>query len=290
MVDRRPRLSNDDLARRLHDLGGALEYPDTPDSVFPVRERIATGPRRVRPLRPPIRWQRVLACTLIALILLGALLGAFPSTRRAIAGRLGLRNVALIVTAVPIPTATVPPSALPTPAASVTPLPASGTSSALERQLGTPATLTAAQSQVNFLVQVPTASGYRTPDAVFVGTPPPGGRIALVYRSRPDRPAIPDTDIAVLLTEFRGGLDAGLVTTGLPSAAGIEAVPVRDAPGYWIAGGIRLFLYKDASGAVVQDTIRTAGNTLLWERNGVVYRMETTLSRDDALRIAASIP
>ncbi len=290
MADGRPPIGNEDLARRLHDLGGALEYPDTPDSVLPVREQIAAGPRRARPPHAPIRWQRVLACTLIALTLLGALLGAFPSTRRAIAGRLGLRNVALIVTAVPLPTATVPPSALPTAAVSATLLPASVISSALERQLGTPTTLTNARSQVNFLVQVPTAPGYEMPDAVYVGTPPPGGRIALVYRSRPDRPAIPDTDIGVLLTEFRGGLDAGLFTKVVPSAASIEAVQVGDIPGYWIAGGIRLFLYKDASGAVVQDTVRTAGNTLLWERNGVVYRMETTLSRDDALRIAASIP
>jgi len=290
MADRRRRTNNDDLARRLHDLGGALEYPDTPDSVLPVRERIAAGPRRARPPHAPIRWQRVLAFTLIALTLLGALLGAFPSTRRAIAGRLGLRNVALVVTAVPIPTATVPPSALPTSAASATSLPASVTRSALERQLGTPATLTDARSQVDFLLQIPTAPGYGTPDAVYVGPPPPGGRIALVYRSRPGQPAIPDTDIGVLLTEFRGGLDAGLFTKGIPSAASIEMVQVGDIPGYWIAGGIRLFLYKDASGAVVQDTIRTAGNTLLWERDGVVYRLETTLSRDEALRVAASLP
>ncbi len=290
MADRRPRTNNDDLARQLQDLRGILEYPDTPDIAPSVRGRIAATPRRVRPLRPPIRWQRVLAFTLITLILLGALLGAFPSTRRAIAGRLGLRNIALVVTAVPIPTATVPPAALPTSAVSATPLPATVTRGALERQLGTPTTLTDAQPQVNFPVRVPAAPGYETPDAVYVGTSPPGGRIALVYRSRPDRPAIPDTDIGVLLTEFRGGLDAGLFTKVVPSAASIEAVPVRDAPGYWIAGGIRLFLYRDVSGAVVQDTIRTAGNTLLWERNGVVYRLETTLSRDEALRIAASIP
>jgi len=85
-------------------------------------------------------------------------------------------------------------------------------------------------------------------------------------------------------------LDAGLFTKVVPSAASIEAVPMRDAPGYWITGGFRLLLYKDAHGAVGQDMIRTAGNTLLWERDGVVYRLETTLPRDDALRIAASLP
>ena len=36
------------------------------------------------------------------------------------------------------------------------------------------------------------------------------------------------------------------------------------------------------------ETLRLAGNTLLWEQDGVTFRLEAQVSRDDALRIAAS--
>jgi len=286
MADRRPRGTDADLSQRLRDLGDALDYPPTPDIAFAVRRRIAAthGTVRAPAQRARPRWPRVLAIALVCLLVLGLLGAAFPPTRRAIAQRLGLRNVAIVVTPVPIPTAT---------AAAIVPVIVGATTapSLVERGLGTPTMLMQAQTQVTFPIRVPTAVGYQTPDAVFVATPPPGGRVALVYRVRADpSTAIPDTDIALLITEFRGGLDAGLFTKGVPSAGALEAVQVRDASGYWIAGGLRLFLYRDAGGAVVQDMIRTAGNTLLWERDGVVYRIETTLSRDEAVRIAASIP
>lgn len=284
MADPRQQRADDALAQRLHDLAGEVAYPPTPEIAPVVRQRItgASIERRERSgLRRP-RWQRALVVALGCLLVLGLLTAAFPPTRRAIAQRLGLRNVSIVVMPVPLPTAT---------AILTVPTRATTTVSLAERQLGAPATLAQAQMQVNFPIRVPTAPGYAIPDAVSVGMLPPGGRVALVYRAHPDASAaIPDTDIGLLVTEFRGGLDAGLFTKGVSSAGALESVQVGNAPGYWIAGGLRLFLYRDASGAIVQDTIRTAGNTLLWERDGVVYRIETTLSRDEALRVAASIP
>lgn len=279
MADRRP---DGDLVPRLRDLAPSLEYPPTPDIAPAVRRRLARG--GPRPARLSVTWWRRALAFALVLLVLGATLGAFPPTRRAIAERLGLRNVAIVITVVPTPTPTPPP-----PATSFAPPTTSGTAP-LEATLGTATALTDAQARVTFPVRVPAAPGYTAPDTVYVGTPPTGGRVAFVYRARPDLPAIPGTDIGLLLTAFRGGLDAGLFTKGIPSASGLEAVQVRGASGYWIAGGLRLFLYRDASGTIREDTIRTAGNTLLWERDGVVYRMETTLSRDDALRVAASLP
>ncbi|TPW12697.1 MAG: hypothetical protein FD127_2476, partial [Acidimicrobiaceae bacterium] len=36
------------------------------------------------------------------------------------------------------------------------------------------------------------------------------------------------------------------------------------------------------------DTLRLATNTLLWERDGIVLRIEADISRDEAARIAVS--
>ena len=34
---------------------------------------------------------------------------------------------------------------------------------------------------------------------------------------------------------------------------------------------------------------RLAGNTLLWERDGITYRLEAALARDDAIAVAVSL-
>lgn len=280
MADRYPET---DLAQRLSEAGATLDYPPTPDLAPAVRQRLATGRGRPPVPSPATRWRTAFALAL-ALLIVVALLGAFPATRRAIAERLGLRNVAIVVTVVP--TRTVMPAATP---ATMPTVPSTATLSLLAG-LGAPATLAAAEARVGFPVRPPDTPGFRAPDAVYIGTPPPGGRVALVYRARPALPALPDSDVGLLLTAFRGGLDAGLFVKAVPPGTQIEPVQVRGAQGYWIAGGLRTFLYKDANGTVVQDTVRVAGNTLLWERDGIVYRMETSLSRDEALGIAATVP
>ena len=41
---------------------------------------------------------------------------------------------------------------------------------------------------------------------------------------------------------------------------------------------------------IQQDTLRLATNTLLWERNGLIYRIEADISLETAVRIANSVP
>ena len=49
------------------------------------------------------------------------------------------------------------------------------------------------------------------------------------------------------------------------------------------------FFYLDADGEPQPDTARLAANTLLWERDGVTYRLESALDRDAALAIARQL-
>jgi len=68
----------------------------------------------------------------------------------------------------------------------------------------------------------------------------------------------------------------------------LEQVTVDGAQGFWLAGAPHQFFYRDAYGNFIQETLRLAENTLIWERNGTIYRLEAQVSKVDALRIAAS--
>lgn len=285
MAEYEQQFTDPALERALRDLGGEIAYPPTPDLGASVRGRIAAQPaRRGRWWLPAPSMPRRFVTVLALLLILALLLGALPPVRKGVARRLGLSNVEIIVvTAVP------PPTIAPTPTA-----PPAGTATADNRSaraaLGIETTLPEAQTRLSFTVGVPDLPDYRTPDATYLGQPPAGGRVTLVYTARPGLPAIAGTDIGMLVQEFRGGLGGGLFQKGVPASSHIEPVTINGVPGYWIEGGLRAFAYQDASGTVQFEQTRIAGNTLLWEQNGIVYRLESLLPKDDALRIAARIP
>src|SRR5437867_1441669 len=65
--------------------------------------------------------------------------------------------------------------------------------------------------------------------------------------------------------------------------------PSASPPGFWLAGEPHQFFYRDPSGNFQADTLRLAGNTLLWEEGGITHRLEAQVSKDEALRIASSV-
>ena len=72
----------------------------------------------------------------------------------------------------------------------------------------------------------------------------------------------------------------------MPPGTTIEPVTVDGAAGYWLGNGVHEFFYLDTQGNPQPDTARLAANTLLWERDGVTYRLESALDRDAALALA----
>ena len=304
MAEQSQQFTDPELEAALRALGAAIAYPPTPDVAADVRERIAarTGARR----RARAGWlpsptaRRRLTAIVALLLILALLLGALPPVRKGVARRLGLPNVAIVnVTAVPTPTLT-PPTATAPPATAAaaapivpTPRPSSATPPpnglSFRATLGTQTTLTEAQSRMPFAIETPGLPEFGAPDEVYTQIPPPGGRISLLYIARAELPAIAGTDVGLLVQEFRGGIDAGIFQKGVPAGVAVEPVTVNGVAGYWIAGGLRAFAYTDANGTFRYEDVRYAGNTLLWERDGVVYRLESALPKADALRIAASV-
>src|SRR5207249_605229 len=71
-----------------------------------------------------------------------------------------------------------------------------------------------------------------------------------------------------------------------------------DARGAWrperdlrrdLAGQPHQFFFRDPAGTMQPETLRLAGNTLLWEDGALTYRLEAQVSLEEAVRIASSL-
>lgn len=281
MADPR-HLSDSDLERALVHLGGRLDYPPTPHLVPALRRRLEarSGARAFGAWSKPLRLGLAAVAVLLAVM---AILAAIPATRSAIAGRLGLPGVG--ITYLPaVPTATPSPTPLPSPLPTPTPVPPGD-----RLHLGERLSLDQARARVAFPIETPALPDLAAPDAVYVRTPPTSGEVSLVYLARPDLPEAGTTGVGLLLTEFQGSVGGGLLGKGLGPGTRLEVVTVRGAEGYWIEGNPHLFFYEDQNGQVEQETMRLAGNTLLWQQGNVVLRIESALDKAAALRIAESV-
>jgi hypothetical protein len=144
--------------------------------------------------------------------------------------------------------------------------------------LGARTTEADAARRARFRLLVPAALG--APDVVRLRRA--GGRafVSLVYRR--------GGGVRWLLGETRGsGSQRFLMKTVGPGTA-VRHVRVGATPGVWITGRPHDIVFLDAGGQVIADTVRLAGDVLLWERDGLVLRLEGARSLGEALRIARS--
>jgi hypothetical protein len=220
----------------------------------------------LRPVFVPA-WQRAAVALVVLVALLSGVLALSPAARKAVAGWLGLRGVKIEV----VPSLSPPPP--------------------LGRNLvlGVPVTLPEAQASVPFRILVPTASGLNQPDEIDLIKSFGTGRVSLLYRARPGFPAASATGVGLLLTEFEAAPDESFIEKKLsPAGTKLEGVTVNGEPGFWIEGVHELF-YVRPDGSPIRDTVRLAGNVLLWQRGSVTLRIEANITMAEALAIAESV-
>jgi hypothetical protein len=153
--------------------------------------------------------------------------------------------------------------------------------------LGMPTTLASARNRVDFAVEVPMAPDLGQPQ-VYYADEPPGGRVSLLYRASDRLPAIGDTPVGLLVTQFRGNVDGQLLTKVVGQGAEVTPVDVAGVPGWWIAGAHEV-LYVNSEGDVISESPRFADSTLLWTHDGVTLRLESALPQQRAIAVAASL-
>jgi hypothetical protein len=69
----------------------------------------------------------------------------------------------------------------------------------------------------------------------------------------------------------------------------LEKVTVNGQPAFWIQGAPHFFFFNAGGGNIQQETLRLAGNTLIWTQGNLLLRLEAQVDKATALRIAASL-
>jgi len=165
-----------------------------------------------------------------------------------------------------------------------TPMPTTGANVPFPGQRAT--SVAEASRLAGFQVREPAALG--AADEIYVELAPV--RVTLVYRSRQGLPVTALPGISALIVEFKGNLDAPILGKAIGPGTTLEAVPLSSGnAAYWLAGQPHQFFYRDGTGKIQPDTLRLAGNTLLWDANGITYRLEAQVSREEAVRIASTL-
>jgi hypothetical protein len=254
------------IERVLKELRGDIDFPRGVDMSAAVGRRIEQEPAPSRGPSLSPRALRIATVVAAVVILATGIVLATPAAREAVADWLGISGVRIEQQ-----------EAAPSPDTSPTPI---------APDLGPRVSLGSAVDEAGFPVLVPGDLG--TPGAVHLDTGVAGTMVHLTYEPRPGLPAGDTTELGLLVTEFRAGVDQDMVKKVITSETTLEPVRLGDV-GYWIEGAPHTIFYLDELGNVIDDETRLAGNVLLWEEDGVSYRFEGELGKGRALQIARSM-
>jgi hypothetical protein len=281
---RRP-LDDAALVAALRDLAMEIDWPAsdwTTDVATRVRARLADRPvaaagvrRSWRPVRP--WWHpapRGLAIALIILLAFAAIAGAVG---------LGLPGLRLLLGGPSSSPPPVAPSSSATAPGSTPPGPPGSTLG-----LGERLDLAAIRAAVDRPLGVPSDPTIGPPAATYLDRAK-GESVALVWAVSPDLPATRDPGVGLLLISFDGTIEAGYWEKVIDTGTSVGPVRVGTDRGFWISGDPHMFFFVDAAGGFVQDSRRWVGDALIWSNGTTTWRLETSLGRDAALRIAESL-
>jgi hypothetical protein len=249
--------------------------------------------------------RRVIWPAIAAAALVVAVVVAIPGTRHAVARWLGIGNTRFEYVPLGADTSATfpPPRTSEPPTASVIPTVATSPGSqptatvdatSIGRVLGIGEPTSASDASTRTGLPVPVAPGLGPPLGVYVTTPPSSGQVIVAYPAGPLLPATPVAGVGALLATSPGSIDDGSFVKMLGPDVTVDAVRVTTASreivgGFWLAGSPHGYGFVDADGRFELDSLRLATNTLLWVVDGVQYRLESGLTRDGALAVAATV-
>ena len=116
------------------------------------------------------------------------------------------------------------------------------------------------------------------PDAVFVRD----GTVASLVYGDVDNPRL-------VLSQLRGSVYDGFVKKVGGTGTIVEDVTVRGGRGLFVSGDEHFVMYLDEFDQIADEPTYLAGNTLLWNRGDLLFRLEGDLTKDEALELARTI-
>jgi hypothetical protein len=276
-----------DLEAALRDLAGSLAILGQNgaaelDPARRARLRIEQGDAGAQSWRrwawlapsPGRRVGRGIALALVAVVVVAAIAGAIGL------GLPGIRIVPAPSASAAVETVTPSPGASGSPVSSASPTIASPLGASMG--LGDPIAVGNAATSVDFPVRLPTAPGVGSPTSAWLQV----GRLSLVWPAGGSLPATREPGVGLILSEFRGSIDSGYFQKVVGPDTKITAVSVDGVVGYWISGVPHEIVFVDVEGNPVFDSRRIVGDTLLWARGDVTYRLESGLDRAASIALA----
>ena len=89
--------------------------------------------------------------------------------------------------------------------------------------------------------------------------------------------------------EFHGSVTPEPIGKMISSGTEVEPVELEDGTAYWISGDPHVFFYMSPDGEHIDEGRRWVGDALIWQDGEMTYRIETSLGKDAAIRIAESL-
>lgn len=238
-----------ELERALTAVGRDLDVPEAPDLVPAVLAQLGS-----RSVRRPERHRWILAVALVVVAALAATL-AIPDARSALFRFLSIGGERIEL---------------------VDSLPEVPAQEGLELALGERVSLDEARRASS----LPLRELDKPPDRVYLGE---RGTVWFLYGS-PERVRLLVAQSSLLPP----GEDVLLKKLASPETR-VERVEVDGSPGIFLSGETHLVVLLDEYGFIVEESARLAHDVLIWERDGVGYRLEGDFELDEALRIAAAL-
>jgi hypothetical protein len=257
-------MTDDELGAALAATGTELAWPPTPDVAGAVARTVRTQERAVTFLRPrlslPSR-RRTVVLIAAALLTLAA---------AALAAKFIVDLGAISVQVIPgrptdLPTGPPGPDAF-----------------------GRPVSIAEAAEIAGFEPLLPAALG--SPDRVWVDVAEisfegdTGSRIVLAWRPGPGLPRLQGTPWGAVLMQFEGEIDVASKLI-FEDTGTVEPVFVDGRDAYFTSGEHELDLLTDDG----VRRFRVTGNVVLWNDEGLALRLETALSKVEAIGLAGSV-
>lgn len=238
------------LEQQLRDLRHDVAWPDAPDLAASVVAQLAEPPR---PRRHRLRLAVVAVA--VALAVATAVLAVSPGARSALRDlfRIGGAEITRV-------------DRLPD-------LDAYG-----DLVLGDLVPLREAQKRVAFTIRQPETKDGQPVDAVFLDPTVPGGLVTIAWAPEP----------RLILQQFAGTALPYVRKLAEPGTT-IENVEIDGAPGAWLEGAPHYVIIGTMHGQTQEREARLAGNVLIWERDGVTFRLEGDIPKWQALSIARGV-
>jgi hypothetical protein len=274
-----------DLDRSLGELADRLQIRGGEWLVDDVVRRLGEPAGRHPPRRVVLFAGALAAVAVLAVVTL-------PGPRHAVARWLGFDSVR-IEPGVTVPTtavvaATTTSSATDTTLSSTTEVEAITTTSDMPTDLGLGSSVALPEAISRTGLPNPTPLLLGDAQSIHVVQPPQAGQIVLVYAPSDLVPQSTVTGVGALVSVMPAKIEEGLFAKMLGNVATVRSVDVDGAAGYWIEGSPHQLFFQIGD-QIQPDTLRLATNTLLWQREGHVYRLEADVSLQTALRIAGSV-